>query len=46
MIDSHELNKIFVEFIKDIQFMEDIYFKDILSFDGNVYSDKLQTCPI
>ena len=36
MIDSHELNKIFVEFIKDIQFMEDIYFKDILSFDGKV----------
>ena len=36
MIDSHELNKIFVEFIKDIQFMEDIYFKDILSFEGKV----------
>ena len=36
MIDSHELNKIFVEFIKDIQFMEAIYFKDILSFDGKV----------
>ena len=36
MIDSHELNKIFVEFIRDIQFMEDIYFKDILSFDGKV----------
>ena len=36
MIDSNELNKIFVEFIKDIQFMEDIFFKDILSFDGKV----------
>ena len=36
MLDSNELNKIFVEFIKDIQFMEDIYFKDILSFDGKV----------
>lgn len=36
MIDSQELNRIFVEFVKDIQFMEDIYFKDILSFDGKV----------
>ena len=36
ILDSNELNKIFVEFIKDIQFMEDIYFKDILSFDGKV----------
>ena len=36
MLDSNELNKIFVEFIKDIQFMEDIFFKDILSFDGKV----------
>lgn len=36
MLDSNELNKIFVDFIKDIQFMEDIYFKDILSFDGKV----------
>ena len=36
IIDSKELNKIFVEFIKEIQFMEDKYFKDILSFDGKV----------
>lgn len=36
MLDSNELKKIFVDFIKDIQFMEDIYFKDILSFDGKV----------
>ena len=36
MLDSNELNKIFVDFIKDIQFMEDIYFKNILSFDGKV----------
>ena len=36
LIDSQELNKIFVDFIKDIQFMDDIYFKDILSFDGKV----------
>ena len=36
ILDSNELNKIFVEFIKDIQFMEDKYFKDILSFDGKV----------
>ena len=36
ILDSNELNKIFVEFIKDIQFMEDRYFKDILSFDGKV----------
>lgn len=36
LIDSKELNKIFVEFIKNIQFMDDKYFKDILSFDGKV----------
>ena len=36
ILDSQELNKIFVDFIKDIQFMEDIFFKDILSFDGKV----------
>ena len=36
LIDSQELNKIFVDFIKDIQFMDDIYFKDILSFEGKV----------
>ena len=36
ILDSNELNKIFVEFIKDIQFMEEKYFKDILSFDGKV----------
>lgn len=36
LIDSQELNKIYVDFIKDIQFMDDIYFKDILSFDGKV----------
>ena len=37
LIDCQELNKIFVEFVKDIQFMEDKFFKDILSFDGKVY---------
>jgi predicted transposase YbfD/YdcC len=36
LIDSQELNKIFVDFINDIKFMDDIYFKDILSFDGKV----------
>ena len=36
IIDCQELNKIFVDFIKDIQFMDDIFFKDILSFDGKV----------
>lgn len=36
IIDSQELNKIFVDFIKEIQFMDDVYFKDILSFDGKV----------
>ena len=36
ILDSNELNKIFVEFIKDIQFMEEKYFNDILSFDGKV----------
>lgn len=36
IVDSQELNKIFVDFIKDIQFMEEKYFKDILSFDGKV----------
>ena len=36
MLDSKELNKLFVEFIKEIQFMEDIGFKDIFSFDGKV----------
>ena len=36
MIDSNELNNIFVEFIKEIQFMDNKYFKDILSFDGKV----------
>ncbi len=36
MIDSKELNKLFVEFIKEIQFMENVGFKDILSFDGKV----------
>ena len=36
ILDSNELNKIFVEFIKDIQFMEYKYFKDILSFNGKV----------
>ena len=36
IIDSQELNKIFVDFIKEIQFMEDKTFKDIFSFDGKV----------
>ena len=42
LIDSQELNKIFVDFIKDIQFMDDIYFKDILSFDGKVDKGSLR----
>lgn len=36
MIDSKELNKIFVDFIKEIQFMDEVDFKDIFSFDGKV----------
>ena len=36
IIDSKELNKIFVEFVKDVQFMEEKIFKDILSFDGKI----------
>ena len=36
MVNSNELNNIFVEFIKEIQFMDNKYFKDILSFDGKV----------
>ena len=36
IVDSNELNNIFVEFIKEIQFMDNKYFKDILSFDGKV----------
>ena len=34
--DCQELNKIFVDFVKSIQFMDNKFFKDILSFDGNV----------
>ena len=34
MIDSEELNKLFVEFINEIQFIDNVGFKDILSFDG------------
>ena len=36
IIDSQELNKIFVEFIKEIQFMDNKYFKDVFSFDEKV----------
>ena len=36
IIDSQELNKIFVEFIKEIQCMDNKYFKDVFSFDGKV----------
>ena len=36
IIDSRELNRIFVEFIKEIQFMDNKYFKDVFSFDGKV----------
>lgn len=36
IIDSKELNKIFVDFIKSIKGKDDKYFKDILSFDGKV----------
>ena len=36
LIDCQELNKIFVDFVKSIQFMENKFFKDILSFDGKV----------
>ena len=36
IIDSQELNRIFVEFIKEIQFMDNKYFKDVFSFNGKV----------
>ena len=36
LIDCQELNIIFVDFVKSIQFMENKFFKDILSFDGKV----------
>lgn len=36
LVDSQELNRIFVDFVKSIQFMDDIFFKDILSFDGKI----------
>ena len=36
LIDCQELNKIFVDFVKSIQFMDNKFFKDILSFDGKV----------
>lgn len=36
LIDCQELNKIFVDFVKSIQLMDNIFFKDILSFDGKV----------
>ena len=36
LIDCQELNEIFVDFVKSIKFMDDIFFKDILSFDGKV----------
>ncbi len=38
LIDCQELNKIFVDFVKSIQFMDNKFFKDILSFDGKVDS--------
>lgn len=43
MLDSKELNKLFVEFIKEIQFMENTGFKDILSFDGKVDKGSART---
>ena len=36
LIDCQELNKIFVDFVKSIQFLDNKFFKDILSFDGKV----------
>ena len=36
LIDCQELNKIFVDFVKSIQFMDNKFFKDILSFDEKV----------
>ena len=36
LIDCQELNKIFVDFVKSIRFMDNKFFKDILSFDGKV----------
>ena len=36
MLDSNELSKLFVDFVEEIQFWEDVNFKDILSFDGKV----------
>ena len=36
LIDCQELNKIFVDFVKSIQLMDNKFFKDILSFDGKV----------
>ena len=36
LIDCQELNKIFIDFVKSIQFMDNKFFKDILSFDGKV----------
>ena len=36
LIDCQELNKIFVDFVKSIQFMDNKFFKDILSFDGRL----------
>ena len=36
LIDCQESNKIFVDFVKSIRFMDNKFFKDILSFDGKV----------
>ena len=36
LIDCQELNKIFVDFVKSIQFADNKFFKDILSFDEKV----------
>lgn len=36
LINCQELNKIFVDFVRSIQFMGNKFFKDILSFDGKV----------
>lgn len=36
LIDCQELNQIFVDFVKNIQFMDNKFFKDVLSFDGKV----------
>ena len=37
LIYCQESNKIFIDFVISIKCMDNKFFKDILSFDGNVY---------